>query len=227
MNSAVQIPQRQIALAELPIDERRGWYGMWCVIATEFMLFVCMFGAYYYLGANKYRWAEEMPPKLRYPLIMLAILLASSFVLKWGEDHVKRGNFALAKWALWATVLMGLVFLLIQAVEYTSHWKELTPYSDSYGSIFYANRLAACGACDCRFVNACLCRHSSALRRHRRIAPPRLSNRGALLALRRRSVGLYRAAVVHRPELPGVALWPRIRRCKVLKSRRDGCGSGL
>jgi heme/copper-type cytochrome/quinol oxidase subunit 3 len=137
MNSAVQIPQRQVGLAELPIDERRGWYGMWCVIATEFMLFVCMFGAYYYLGANKYRWAEEMPPKLRYPLIMLAILFASSFVLKWGEDHVKRGNFALAKRALWTTVLMGLVFLLIQAVEYTSHWKELTPYSDSYGSIFY------------------------------------------------------------------------------------------
>ena len=43
MSTAVQVPERQIALAQLPIDQRRGWYAMWCVIATEFMLFVCMF----------------------------------------------------------------------------------------------------------------------------------------------------------------------------------------
>jgi heme/copper-type cytochrome/quinol oxidase subunit 3 len=32
---------------------------------------------------------------------------------------------------------MGLVFLGVQAFEYVDHWKNLTPYSDSYGSIFY------------------------------------------------------------------------------------------
>ena len=138
MSTAVQVPERQIALARLPIDQRRGWYAMWCVISTEFMLFVCMFGAYYYLGTNKYRWAEEMPPKLRYPLTLLAILLASSFVLKWGETRVKEKNFGAARTALWVTVLIGLVFLGLQAFEYVDHWKELTPYSDSYGSIFYA-----------------------------------------------------------------------------------------
>jgi heme/copper-type cytochrome/quinol oxidase subunit 3 len=111
---------------------------MWCVIATEFMLFVCMFGAYYYLGANKYRWAQQMPPKLRYPIILLVVLLASSFVLKWGENQVKRSNFGAARMALWITVVMGLGFLVLQSFEYVSHWKDLTPYSDSYGSIFYA-----------------------------------------------------------------------------------------
>ena len=138
MSSAVQVPEREIDLAASPIDERRGWYGMWCVIATEFMLFVCMFGAYYYLGTNKYRWAEEVPPKLMYPLILLVVLLGSSVVLKWGEDRVKREDFASARIALWITVVMGLAFLLLQSFEYASHWKELTPYSDSYGSIFYA-----------------------------------------------------------------------------------------
>jgi heme/copper-type cytochrome/quinol oxidase subunit 3 len=138
MSSAVQIPEREITLTDLPIDQHRGWYAMWCVIATEFMLFVCMFGAYYYLGTNKYRWAQEMPPKLIYPIILLAILLSSSFVLKWGEDQVKTENFGAARLALWITVLMGLAFLALQSVEYVSHWKDLTPYSDSYGSIFYA-----------------------------------------------------------------------------------------
>ena len=90
MSTAVQMPSlRRIALNDLPIDQRRGIYAMWCVIATEFMLFVCMFGAYYYLGTNKDRWAHEMPPNLSYPLILLVILLSSSVVLRWGESQVK------------------------------------------------------------------------------------------------------------------------------------------
>jgi cytochrome c oxidase subunit III len=138
LNSALQVPEYQVDLNNLPIDQERGWYGMWCVVATEFMLFVCMFGAYYYLGTNKYRWEHEIPPKLRYPITLLVILLSSSAVLKWGEDQVKRRNFSAGRLALWITVGMGLVFLALQAYEYIDHWKELTPYSDSYGSIFYA-----------------------------------------------------------------------------------------
>jgi cytochrome c oxidase subunit 3 len=138
MSSAMQLPNRIVALDALPIDQRRGWYGMWCVIATEFMLFVCMFGAYYYLGTNKYRWAHEMPPKLKYPIILLVILLSSSLVLRWGEERAERGSNGRARLALWVTVFIGLVFLLLQTFEYISHWKDLTPYSDSYGSIFYA-----------------------------------------------------------------------------------------
>jgi heme/copper-type cytochrome/quinol oxidase subunit 3 len=102
------------------------------------MLFVCMFGAYYFLGNNKYRWAEEMPPKLRYPILLLIILLSSSGVLMWGEHQVKRANFSAGRIALWATVAMGVGFLILQSFEYVDHWKQLTPYSDSYGSIFYA-----------------------------------------------------------------------------------------
>jgi heme/copper-type cytochrome/quinol oxidase subunit 3 len=78
-----------------------------------------------------------MPPKLRYPIILLVVLLASSFVLRWGENQVKRARFGTARLALWITVGMGLFFLVLQSFEYMSHWKDLTPYSDSYGSIFY------------------------------------------------------------------------------------------
>ena len=138
MINAFEVHERRIDLAGLPIDQERGWYGMWCVIATEFMLFVCMFGAYYFLGNNKYRWAEEMPPKLRYPILLLVILLSSSAVLMWGEQQVKRAHFYAGRIALWITVAMGLGFLVLQSFEYVDHWKDLTPYSDSYGSIFYA-----------------------------------------------------------------------------------------
>jgi heme/copper-type cytochrome/quinol oxidase subunit 3 len=138
VSSRAYVSERGIRLRGLPTDERRGWYAMWCVVATEFMLFVCMFGAYYYLGVNKDRWAIEIPPSLKYPLMLLIILLISSVVLRWGEYQVKRGRFPAARSALWFTVLIGLLFMAVQCLEYIEHWKTLTPYSDSYGSIFYS-----------------------------------------------------------------------------------------
>lgn len=111
---------------------------MWCTIATEAMLFVCMFGSYYYLGTDKVRWQTEYPPSLKYPFILLAILIGSSIVLEWGKKRLEAGQVRASRIALWVTVGMGLVFLTLQAYEYVDHWKSLTPYSDSYGSIFYA-----------------------------------------------------------------------------------------
>lgn len=137
MSSAVQIPPPRVALSTLPIDQRRGVWAMWCVIATEAMLFICMFGAYYYLGSNKDRWANENAPHLHYPVILLIILVASSFVLHWGEKQVKAMRLAAGITALWMTVAMGIVFLILQGFEYRAHWADLAPYSDSYGSIFY------------------------------------------------------------------------------------------
>ncbi len=120
-----------------PIEDRRGIYGMYTLIATEGSLFVCLFASYYFLGSNKDRWAIDHPPKLLLALIMLAVLVASSVVLHWGEKQVKLGRYGTGRIAVWATVLMGLVFLAIQGFEYADHWKTLTPYSNSYGSIFY------------------------------------------------------------------------------------------
>jgi len=131
-------PPSRYALNHLPIDQHRGSNAMWCVIATEAMLFVCMFGAYYYLGTNKDRWGIEEPPSLEYPLILLVILVASSVVLEWGKKQASRRNYSSGRLALWVTVSLGIVFMVLQTFEYISHWKTLAPYSDSYGSIFYA-----------------------------------------------------------------------------------------
>jgi cytochrome c oxidase subunit III len=125
-------------LSSLPIDDRRGIHGMLCLILTELSLFVCLFAAYFYLGIDKNRWAADQPPKLMYALIMLVVLLSSSAVLEWGERQIDRRRNGAARTALIATIAIGLVFMVLQVLEYRDHWKTLTPYSDSYGSIFYA-----------------------------------------------------------------------------------------
>jgi heme/copper-type cytochrome/quinol oxidase subunit 3 len=130
-------PREKPVHTHWPIDDRRGIYGMYTVIATELSLFICLFASYYFLGTNTDRWGTHEPPKLHYALIMLVVLLSSSLVLHWGEKQVKLQRQAAARGAIFATVLIGLAFMVLQTLEYKEHWKTLTPYSDSYGSIFY------------------------------------------------------------------------------------------
>lgn len=120
-----------------PVEVNRGVYAVYSVIATEGTLFVCLFASYYFLGTNKHRWAIDTPPKLPLAFTMLAILVSSSLVVMWGERMVKQARYRLARVAVGVAILMGLLFLGVQGYEYSDHWKTLTPFTDSYGSIFY------------------------------------------------------------------------------------------
>lgn len=120
-----------------PLDDNRGTWGVWLTILTEGMLFVCLFGSYFYLENNKDRWHVDEPPKMHLAVIMLAVLLTSSFVLHWGEKQLKLQRYTAARGALVVTILLGIGFLGLSAAEYLEAWKELTPYSDSFGSLHY------------------------------------------------------------------------------------------
>ena len=121
----------------LPLDQSRGQFAVWMLIATEGSLFVALFCSYFFIGNNKNRWLIDQPPKFGLALVMAAVLICSSLVLMWGERLVKQRRYVAARVALGLTILIGLVFLCLSAFDYLSHWKSLTPYSDSYGSIFY------------------------------------------------------------------------------------------
>jgi cytochrome c oxidase subunit III len=115
----------------------RGSWAMLMFIATEAMLFVCLFFSYYYLGHPQPKWPPE-PPEYKLALVMLAILLTSSVVLHAGETAERRGRSSAARRWTALTVALGLVFLAIQAIEYRNHLQHLQPTTDAYGSIFYA-----------------------------------------------------------------------------------------
>lgn len=124
-------------IAELPLDDRRGSLSMAMFIATEAMLFVALFFAYFFIASGVVRWPMDEPPKLPLALTMLVVLLASSAVIWWAERASRRGNSGGARLGIAATLAMAVGFMTLQVFEYRDHWKTLQPQTDAYGSIFY------------------------------------------------------------------------------------------
>jgi heme/copper-type cytochrome/quinol oxidase subunit 3 len=106
-------------------------------IATEAMLFLLLFFSYFYLAAHNAQWPPKEDPRLLLPAIMTVLLISSSFVLRWGEQGIKRGESARLRTGLLLTIGLGLVFVLVQSFEYYHHLQSEKPGSSAYASIFY------------------------------------------------------------------------------------------
>jgi heme/copper-type cytochrome/quinol oxidase subunit 3 len=115
-----------------------GWWGMVCLCATEAMLFASFLGAYFFLRGNVEAFAAEggkYVPLTR-PLIMTALLLASSGTAWWGEKGIKKGDVTRLRIGLALTLVLGIAFLAIQASEYAH--RETSWTTSAYDSLFIA-----------------------------------------------------------------------------------------
>ncbi|GHB12640.1 cytochrome c oxidase subunit 3 [Modicisalibacter luteus] len=129
--SAVQAP------LERSHDRQRGLQAMWLLIATEGMLFVLLFFAYFYLGASKPQWPLEKDPSYWKALVMLGILLLSSVSAHWAQRSIERGRNGSLLIGLVITLLLGGAFLYVTYWEYAIRMKTETPWDSAYASITY------------------------------------------------------------------------------------------
>jgi heme/copper-type cytochrome/quinol oxidase subunit 3 len=112
-----------------------GWWGMWCLIATEAALFAYLLFAYFYLGSQAHGpWVPELP-KLTIALPNTILLLASSFVLYWAESGIKKGNQGRLVIGLAITLIMGIVFVGLQGLEW--HNKKFSLGDNAYASSYF------------------------------------------------------------------------------------------
>ena len=140
------------------------------VIATEFMLFACMFAAYYYLGSNKDRWAERnVRRSLIYAVILLVILLGSSVVLAWGERQVKAERFGAGTAALWMTVLLGIGLPGAAGIRVQRRIGECSPRTATPMDRSFTPSQRFMRARDCR-ASCCSCMSASCRDTDRRAA---------------------------------------------------------
>lgn len=97
--------------------------GMFLFIASEAMLFGSFFAAYFFVRVVNPGAPAEWPPEpYHFPVfvagINTAILVTSSFTMHWALQSIKRGHRAGFLAGMVLTFLMGLAFLLTQAIEY-------------------------------------------------------------------------------------------------------------
>ncbi|GBG12832.1 cytochrome c oxidase subunit III [Novimethylophilus kurashikiensis] len=112
-----------------------GWWGMQCLIATEAALFAYLLFSYFYLGSQVHGpWVPELP-KLKIAVPNTILLLASSFVLHWGETGIRRGKNGRLVASLVVTLLMGIVFMALQGVEW--HNKPFRLGDHAYASSYF------------------------------------------------------------------------------------------
>jgi cytochrome c oxidase subunit 3 len=96
---------------------------MFLFIASEAMLFGSFFAAYFFVRVVNPEAPGEWPPEpFHFPVFVAgvntAILVTSSFTMHWALQSIKRGHRAGFLAGMVLTFLMGLAFLLTQAVEY-------------------------------------------------------------------------------------------------------------
>ena len=97
--------------------------GMLLFIASEAMLFGSFFAAYFFVRVVNPTAPEIWPPPpFHYPVFVAtvntAILVTSSFTVHWATQSIKRNDRNGLRAGLVLTILLGLAFLLTQAVEY-------------------------------------------------------------------------------------------------------------
>jgi heme/copper-type cytochrome/quinol oxidase subunit 3 len=114
-----------------------GWYGVWCLIATEGAIFLYLLFSYFYLAAQSSgRWPPQGLPSLKLAGPNTVVLLLSSVALYWAErSGARRGSRARLLVGLGSALLLGSVFAGVQWREW--HDKAFRLGSDNYASIYF------------------------------------------------------------------------------------------
>jgi len=115
------------------------WWGMLLFITTEATLFALFLVSYFYLRFESVGpWPPSgSDPKLLIPTVMTALLMASSLPAYLADASIRRGDVDRLRFYLASTLVLGSVFLALQAYEYHDKLRSLRPQDDAYGSLFY------------------------------------------------------------------------------------------
>lgn len=113
-----------------------GWF-----ILAEAMIFVSFFVAYWFMRLEAPFWPPENTPDIPkvMPLVMTAVLVASSFTIHYAEALLHKGNQAGFRTWLLLTIVLGATFLGMSAYE----WNHLihggfSISTNVFGTVFFS-----------------------------------------------------------------------------------------
>jgi heme/copper-type cytochrome/quinol oxidase subunit 3 len=113
-------------------------FAIWLFLASEVMFFTGLIASYIVIRYNSANW--QIPEELNVPLVAANtfILIVSSVTMVLAYDSLETGQPQRAPYFLLATMALGIVFLSIQAIE----WSELighgiVPSSSLFAATFF------------------------------------------------------------------------------------------
>nr|WHL46843.1 cytochrome c oxidase subunit III [Aphaenomurus interpositus] len=118
-------------------------WGMILFIVSEVLFFFSFFWAFFHSSLSPtMEIGMQWPPMgitpfnpFQVPLLNTIILLSSGFTVTWAHHAIMENNFTQGKQSLIITVILGIYFTSLQAMEY---WEAAFSISDSvYGSTFF------------------------------------------------------------------------------------------
>jgi cytochrome c oxidase subunit III len=135
------------ALQERPAEEHHkpggissSLLGMVLFIASEVMFFGGLFGAYFTIRSAAAEWPPPDTPHLSaaYAAVLTAILVTSSVTMQFGVWAIRKNEQRRLLLWLGVSLILGLIFLSMQALEYANLIEEgMTLSSGVFGSTFY------------------------------------------------------------------------------------------
>ncbi|WP_127752178.1 cytochrome c oxidase subunit 3 [Devosia sp. 1566] len=134
-----------------PVVQMHHRYGMILFIASEVMLFVAFFWAYFdgffrlddveqyaRMAATEGSWPPagiELFDPFHLPLFNTLLLLTSGTTVTWAHHALLQNDRQGLKWGLILTVLLGAVFTVVQAIEYSEAGFSFS--GNMYGATFF------------------------------------------------------------------------------------------
>ena len=144
MNDVTRSMEATGAAAAAETARRRGsqpsgWWGVTLLICTEAALFGSVIASYFYLRVQVAEWPPPgtAPPTAEVPLILTAVLVATSLPLFLAARTAKRGRTR-ATWMLLAAALLVQIFYIgAQALLFVDDYNKFAPTSNAYTSIYF------------------------------------------------------------------------------------------
>ena len=130
-------------MSSVPYTQRvakpNGWWGMVVFIATEATLFATLIGSYYDLRFKTTPWPPQgVPePKVAVPLILLAVLVATSVPVQLASVFARAGRVLATQVALLTALVVQTGYLAMQIHLYVDDLHKFTPQGSAYGSIYF------------------------------------------------------------------------------------------
>lgn len=125
------------------VAARRGlpaaWWGMAMFVAAEATLLTVLVATYLYLRFKNVAWppAGIPEPKVVLPLVLLAVLVATSAPMQLAYLVARRERLATTRACLLVALALQVVYLSVALWSYREDLEKFSPQTRAYGSIYY------------------------------------------------------------------------------------------